>query len=118
MFAELPSSLRTKFENKIGNFLNFVQDENNLEEMQELGLANKNQIKTESKPAKPSLDAVRENSLFDFLLEIFRRYAIGLSPFLVYVSIISHVVHMCQVDTCTLVPQIPAGLRLIFLRPV
>jgi len=41
MFDELPSSIRTKFENDPKKFLDFVQDEKNLTEMQELGLANK-----------------------------------------------------------------------------
>jgi len=41
MFAELPSSIRTKFENDPAKFLDFVQDEKNTEEMQELGLLNK-----------------------------------------------------------------------------
>jgi len=47
MFDELPSSIRTKFDNDPGKFLDFVQDENNTEEMQELGLAHKLQ------PEKP-----------------------------------------------------------------
>ncbi len=37
MFADLPSSLRSRFENP-GEFLDFVQDEGNAEEMVELGL--------------------------------------------------------------------------------
>lgn len=41
MFAELPSGIRSKFENNPAKFLDFVQDERNLEEMQEMGLANK-----------------------------------------------------------------------------
>ena len=55
MFEELPSSIRTKFENDPAQFLDFVQDENNLEEMQELGLANKttsNEIEQNPTPAK------------------------------------------------------------------
>lgn len=56
MFDELPSSIRTKFDNDPGIFLDFVQDENNMAEMVELGLAT-NKIKTnESDPstlAKP-----------------------------------------------------------------
>lgn len=39
MFAELPSSIRKRFKNDPGRFLNFVQDPKNLEEMQKLGLA-------------------------------------------------------------------------------
>lgn len=45
MFEELPSSIRKKFNNDPGQFLAFVQDEKNLEEMRELGLANKGPIK-------------------------------------------------------------------------
>lgn len=46
MFEELPSSLRKRFDNNPEKFLEFVQDEKNLEEMRELGLAKK------SPPAK------------------------------------------------------------------
>jgi len=45
MFEELPSKIRTKFENDPAKFLDFVQDEKNTKEMEEMGLANKNQIK-------------------------------------------------------------------------
>jgi len=41
MFAELPSSIRTKFENDPAKFLEFVQNPENIKEMQELGLAHK-----------------------------------------------------------------------------
>ena len=41
MFEELPSSIRKKFENNPQKFLDFVQDPKNLEEMRELGLAEK-----------------------------------------------------------------------------
>ncbi len=41
MFEELPAQLRKKFNNDPGTFLDFVQDENNLEEMRELGLTKK-----------------------------------------------------------------------------
>jgi len=47
MFEELPSTIRTKFENDPAKFLDFVQDENNLKEMQELGLAHKRLNETE-----------------------------------------------------------------------
>ena len=40
MFEDLPSSIRAKFENDPGQFLDFVQDENNSEEMIKLGLKN------------------------------------------------------------------------------
>ena len=39
MFEDLPSQIRTKFENDPAKFLDFVQDEKNQEEMQEMGLA-------------------------------------------------------------------------------
>lgn len=39
MFAELPSSIRNRFENEPQQFLAFVQDDANAEEMVELGLA-------------------------------------------------------------------------------
>lgn len=39
MFADLPSSLRNRFENDPLEFLKFVQDPDNLDEMRELGLA-------------------------------------------------------------------------------
>ena len=53
MFEELPSSIRKKFDNDAGEFLNFVQDEKNLEEMRELGLAKpaKTEPPVEQKPA-------------------------------------------------------------------
>lgn len=41
MFDELPSSIRTKFDNDPAKFLDFVQDQNNAGEMVELGLAHK-----------------------------------------------------------------------------
>ena len=40
MFEELPSSIRKQFNNEPGQFLDFVQDPANLEEMREMGLAN------------------------------------------------------------------------------
>ena len=39
MFNELPSSTRTRFDNDAAKFLDFVQNPDNLDEMQELGLA-------------------------------------------------------------------------------
>jgi len=47
MFEELPSSLRKRFQNSPELFLEFVNDEKNLEEMKKLGL-----VKSPS-PAKP-----------------------------------------------------------------
>jgi phage internal scaffolding protein len=40
MFEELPSSVRTRFTNDPSQFLDFVNDENNHEEMVKMGLAN------------------------------------------------------------------------------
>jgi len=40
MFADLPSSVRSKFNNQPGEFLDFVQDPDNASEMVELGLTN------------------------------------------------------------------------------
>lgn len=39
MFADLPSSLRRKFEGDPGRFLEYVQDEKNADEAKELGIA-------------------------------------------------------------------------------
>lgn len=41
MFADLPSSLRTKFKNNPEIYLDFIQNPNNLDEMYKLGLATK-----------------------------------------------------------------------------
>jgi len=38
VFEDLPSSIRTRFKNDPGEFLDFCQDPDNLEEMRELGL--------------------------------------------------------------------------------
>jgi phage internal scaffolding protein len=38
MFEELPSQVRSRFENKPHKFLDFVNDESNKQEMQEMGL--------------------------------------------------------------------------------
>ncbi len=66
MFSELPSSIRSKFGNDPASFLDFVQDEDNAEEMVELGLAKLRekpdpievrQVDGEE-PAKPAPDTV------------------------------------------------------------
>ncbi len=44
MFEELPATLRKKFNNDPGQFLEFVQNPKNLEEMRELGLAKQKAI--------------------------------------------------------------------------
>jgi phage internal scaffolding protein len=40
MFEDLPSSIRSKFDNQPSQFLDFVNNENNKKEMQEMGLLN------------------------------------------------------------------------------
>jgi len=50
MFAELPSSIRTKFDNKPEDFLRFVQNPENASEMADLGL-------TKGKSESPPEDA-------------------------------------------------------------
>jgi len=52
MFNELPSSIRTKFDNDPAKFLDFVQDNKNIKEMQELGLAHK--LQQDPTPAETS----------------------------------------------------------------
>ena len=52
MFEELPSSLRKKFNNDPEQFLEFVQNPDNLEEMRKLGLAN---------PAEPVSEEVKHS---------------------------------------------------------
>jgi len=59
MFEELPSSIRTKFENDPSKFLDFVQNPENLTEMRELGLAHKLQPE-QSIPAKQSEATIAE----------------------------------------------------------
>jgi len=54
MFNELPSSIRTKFENDPAKFLDFVQDKDNLKEMQELGLATVNELDDSKLPIIPA----------------------------------------------------------------
>lgn len=41
MFADLPAIVRKRFENDPGKFMEFVQDERNIDEMREMGLARK-----------------------------------------------------------------------------
>lgn len=54
-FYSLPSSLRARFNNEPANFLDFVHDKNNLEEMQKLGLAKPPTI-TQEEPKKRPLN--------------------------------------------------------------
>jgi len=53
MFEELPSTIREKFEHDPAKFLDFVQDEKNIKEMQELGLATNDKTIT-SEPIIPA----------------------------------------------------------------
>lgn len=45
-FEALPAKVRARFANDVGEFLSFVSDQNNFEEMCELGLAQKVEQKT------------------------------------------------------------------------
>ncbi len=54
MFADLPSSLRTRFENDPGRFLDFVQDPKNAEELVSLGLAEARAL--DSAPPEPTAE--------------------------------------------------------------
>ncbi len=61
MFDELPSSIRTKFNNQPGEFLDFVQDEDNITEMIELGLAKADPRVKETQPqAEPEVEKTSE----------------------------------------------------------
>ncbi|AXL14694.1 internal scaffolding protein [Microviridae sp.] len=51
-FMTIPSSVRAKFDNDPAKFLNFVQNEENLEEMVEMGLARRENT-TPVPPAEP-----------------------------------------------------------------
>jgi len=52
LFGEMPSSLRKRFNNDPGEFLDFVHDENNADEMVKLGLAKRVTEPTPSPAAK------------------------------------------------------------------
>lgn len=56
LFEELPSIVRNRFHNSPAQFLDFAGDENNMEEMVEMGLANspKNEVNTEEKEPEPA----------------------------------------------------------------
>lgn len=56
MFESLPSNIRNKFKNEPATFLDFVQDEKNLEEMQEMGLA----LRNKNEKAQPDLQPSTE----------------------------------------------------------
>jgi len=51
MFNDLPSSIRAKFDNAPGAFLDFVQDPDNHQEMYEMGLAKSPPAPKETPPA-------------------------------------------------------------------
>jgi len=54
LFDEMPSSLRKRFNNDPGEFLDFVHDENNADEMVELGLAKRTPEEPPAAPAEPA----------------------------------------------------------------
>jgi len=53
MFNDLPSSIRSKFKNDPAEFLEFVQNEDNADELVELGLANAPIPEVGSEPDRP-----------------------------------------------------------------
>lgn len=53
MFAELPSSLRSRFENDPARFLDFCQDPENQDELVKLGLAEKRVVAPQGAPPAP-----------------------------------------------------------------
>ena len=68
MFEELPSSIRKKFDNDPAKFLEFVQDEKNAAEMEELGLKNSSpvsnrdpEIATEEHPSGSTENTEKED---------------------------------------------------------
>ena len=60
MFEELPSSIRAKFRNDPAQFLDFVQDPNNAEELREMGLAKRTEPQKPKTP--PSLEGEPKKS--------------------------------------------------------
>lgn len=56
MFEELPSSIRDRFKNDPGEFLDFVQDPKNAEEMAELGLRKSSPQKAPQEPETPKAE--------------------------------------------------------------
>jgi len=65
MFNGLPSTIRTRFANDPAQFLEFVQDANNTEEMEKLGLIEKTQpperTSDEKKTDTPTADTPKED---------------------------------------------------------
>ncbi len=62
MFNDLPSHIRNKFDNKPGEFLDFVQDPANLEEMRELGLSNKDAPEIEQVVPEVTVETVEKEA--------------------------------------------------------
>ncbi len=60
-FDTLPSKIRSRFDNEPALFLSFVNDENNRDEMAELGLIEKTEIR------KPDPEKIAENEAADLL---------------------------------------------------
>jgi len=60
MFNELPAKTRERFKNDPGEFLDFVQDEKNHQEMYDLGLATKPPTPVIQEPAEPDPPPVIE----------------------------------------------------------
>lgn len=60
MFSELPAAIRKQFQNDPASFLDFVNDENNHDKLQEMGLTNKPITFTETKTTPPAKPAVTE----------------------------------------------------------
>lgn len=57
LFKALPSKIRNKFENDPAQFLEFVQNPENLDEMRELGLANPRAPEAPAAPVEPPKEA-------------------------------------------------------------
>ncbi len=53
MFMEIPAGVRARFGNDPAEFLEFVQDPDNLEEMVKMGLATKNETEAPEAPESP-----------------------------------------------------------------
>jgi len=62
MFENLPAKVRSRFENDPAQLLSFIEDENNLEEMYELGLAEKQPETASDEPEKASVDSSTEEA--------------------------------------------------------
>jgi hypothetical protein len=58
LFEDLPSSIRNRFENKPGLFLDFVQDPKNAEELVELKLANPPPPEPPAPPVVPPTEPI------------------------------------------------------------